>query len=63
MSVNAEWHRDHPMPERATYEQRLAWHREHAQACACRTPPPDIAAALAAEPAAERHPPEEGSDP
>jgi hypothetical protein len=49
MSVNAEWHRAHPMPKNATSEQRLAWHREHVRHCSCRQPPPDIAARLAEE--------------
>jgi hypothetical protein len=45
--VNRDWHAAHPMPPRATWEQRVAWHREHAAACGCRQPPPDIAAELA----------------
>jgi hypothetical protein len=49
MKLNADWHRAHPMPPKATFEQRVAWHREHARACGCRKPPPDIAARLAAE--------------
>jgi hypothetical protein len=36
-----------PMPKNATFEQRVAWHREHAAHCDCRKPPPDIAAILA----------------
>jgi hypothetical protein len=35
------------MPPRATFEQRLEWHREHALACGCRKPPAAIAAELA----------------
>ena len=35
------------MPPRPTLEQRLAWHREHAGACGCRPPPPQIAALVA----------------
>lgn len=50
MGLNADWHRAHPMPAKATFEQRLAWHREHVRACGCRKPPPDIAAILAREP-------------
>jgi hypothetical protein len=46
MSLNAEWHREHPMPKHPTLEQRLAWHREHARACGCRKPPPALAALL-----------------
>ncbi|MDO8187683.1 hypothetical protein Q5424_14175 [Conexibacter sp. JD483] len=47
--MNREWHAAHPMPERATFEQRVAWHREHAEACGCRRPPARIAAILAGE--------------
>lgn len=37
------------MPPKATFEERVAWHRDHARECGCRQPPPDIAAALQAE--------------
>jgi hypothetical protein len=47
MSVNADWHAANPMPAHPTFEQRVAWHGEHAVACGCREPPPDIAARLA----------------
>lgn len=56
MPVNAEWHAANPMPPRASFEQRVAWHREHARACACRKPPPDIAARLAEEERETREP-------
>jgi hypothetical protein len=49
MNLNAEWHRAHPMPPKATFEQRVAWHREHARHCGCRKPPPDIAERLERE--------------
>ena len=49
MTLDAEWHRAHPMPKHATFEQRVAWHREHTAHCGCRTPPPDIAKVLAGE--------------
>jgi hypothetical protein len=49
VTVNADWHRAHPMPKNPTFEQRVAWHREHASHCGCRQPPPDIAALLAEE--------------
>jgi hypothetical protein len=47
MSINAEWHRAHPMPKHPTLEQRLEWHREHVLHCDCRRPPPKLAAQLA----------------
>jgi hypothetical protein len=40
--MNAEWHRQHRMPARATIDQRMAWHREHARHCACRPIPPKL---------------------
>lgn len=39
MKLNKEWHLKHPMPEKATLEQRIAWHIEHAKHCACRSVP------------------------
>jgi hypothetical protein len=47
--VNADWHREHPLPPNATFEQRVDWHREHARECGCRKPPQDIAAILEQE--------------
>jgi hypothetical protein len=35
--VNKEWHRLHPMPPKATRQQRIEWHVDHAKACACRS--------------------------
>lgn len=40
--MNAEWHRQNPMPRNATTEQRIAWHNEHARYCACRPIPPKL---------------------
>jgi hypothetical protein len=34
--INATWHKQHPMPPRATPEQRLRWHLAHEKACGCR---------------------------
>ena len=34
--MNARWHDAHPMPPRATLDQRVAWHVAHAKACGCR---------------------------
>ena len=45
--LNAEWHRAHRMPPKATLEQRLEWHVEHQKHCACRDMPATIRAALA----------------
>jgi hypothetical protein len=39
MQMNREWHEGHKMPEKATEQQRIEWHIEHAQACGCRPIP------------------------
>jgi hypothetical protein len=39
MAINAEWHRQHPMPRNPTLEQRLAWHLAHREQCGCRPMP------------------------
>jgi hypothetical protein len=40
--LNREWHLAHPMPAKASFEQRVQWHRAHAAACRCREMPEDI---------------------
>lgn len=41
--LNREWHLAHPMPMKSTLDQRVAWHLEHLQNCACRKDlPPTI---------------------
>jgi len=45
--MDREWHAAHRMPKNATFEQRVAWHREHAAACSCREMPAKIAEAIA----------------
>ena len=40
--MNAEWHRRHVMPKGASTAQRIAWHREHQETCACRPIPPGL---------------------
>jgi hypothetical protein len=37
--MNRTWHQRHPMPPRATFEERCLWHEKHAKACACRPVP------------------------
>jgi hypothetical protein len=39
MPINATWHQAHPMPPRATFEERARWHLEHVQVCGCRKIP------------------------
>ncbi len=38
--MNEGWHSAHPMPKDPTFDQRVAWHMEHARECGCR-PMPD----------------------
>ena len=45
--TNREWHKRNRMPARATLEQRVAWHKAHAQNCGCRPVPPTIASLIA----------------
>src|SRR5262245_42613001 len=40
--MNTEWHTRNRMPERATREQRIAWHVVHANNCGCREIPASI---------------------
>jgi hypothetical protein len=44
--LNAAWHDAHPMPKRATLDQRVVWHVAHAKACGCRAIPATVAAEL-----------------
>jgi hypothetical protein len=46
MKLNKEWHLAHPMPEKPTTEQRLAWHIEHARQCGCRDIPEKLKAEI-----------------
>ena len=41
--MNGEWHAAHPMPPKATLEQRVQWHKEHQKHCACREVPKSLA--------------------
>jgi len=42
MVMNITWHSKHPMPARATTEQRVVWHVAHARHCGCREIPPKL---------------------
>lgn len=46
--MNQAWHKEHPLPKRATLDQRIAWHTEHARACGCRPIPESVTNAIAA---------------
>ena len=36
MAINKEWHLKNRMPRNATFEQKVKWHAEHNEHCACR---------------------------
>lgn len=40
--MNKLWHERHKMPTKATLEQRLHWHLEHAKYCGCRPVPSSV---------------------
>jgi hypothetical protein len=40
--MNKAWHAAHPMPPKATREQRVRWHAAHLRACACRPVPESL---------------------
>jgi hypothetical protein len=44
--INKEWHRAHPMPERPTDDDRVAWHLAHARNCRCREMPTGVLAVM-----------------
>jgi hypothetical protein len=44
--LNADWHRAHRMPAKATMDQRIAWHLAHQKACSCRPIPAGVVAAM-----------------
>jgi hypothetical protein len=46
MPINAVWHKAHPMPPKASLEQRIKWHMEHRQECACREIPAKLLAEI-----------------
>jgi hypothetical protein len=47
MSLNAEWHKSHRMPARASLDQRVSWHLAHVKACGCRAIPATVLRELA----------------
>jgi hypothetical protein len=47
--TNKSWHDDHPMPARATLDQRMAWHLAHRKNCSCRPIPAKLASVMQAK--------------
>lgn len=57
MTINAGWHKRHPMPKTPTVEDRIAWHLEHQKECACRPIPPKLQEQMKARsPGSKRRP-------
>jgi hypothetical protein len=46
--LNAEWHKEHPMPKNPTMAERVEWHFAHSDMCGCRPVPPSLVADVAA---------------
>jgi hypothetical protein len=44
--MNTAWHRKNVLEKSAKLERRMAWHREHQEACACRPIPPKLVAQM-----------------
>lgn len=41
-TLNKQWHLTHKMPKKPTIDERMKWHIEHAQYCACRKMSPKL---------------------
>jgi len=50
-TMNEAWHRRNPMPKNPTEEERLAWHKGHAEGCGCREVPRGVRSTIAKGPA------------
>ena len=46
MALNAKWHAAHPLQRSASTPERVAWHLEHQDQCACRPIPASLRAAM-----------------
>ena len=40
--INKQWHDANRMPKNPSVGQRIHWHVQHAQSCACRPFPPKL---------------------
>jgi hypothetical protein len=47
--MNKTWHEQNKMPAKATLQQRIEWHRQHQQHCACREVPSSLLPYIKAE--------------
>lgn len=46
MAINKQWHIKNKMPKRASVNQKIQWHADHARECGCRPIPPNINAKM-----------------
>jgi hypothetical protein len=44
--MNKAWHEKNKMPEKATLQDRIHWHTEHAKHCKCRPIPRELLAKM-----------------
>jgi hypothetical protein len=40
--MNTDWHDAHPLASNAHMDERVRWHLQHADKCACRPIPKDV---------------------
>jgi len=59
MAIDKDWHAIHPMPAKATLDERVRWHVAHAKACGCRAIPATVVREL--ERRGRRVPPRRGA--
>jgi hypothetical protein len=44
--MNAAWHKKNRLPRNASLDERIDWHKRHAENCGCRPMPASIRARL-----------------
>lgn len=47
-TINREWHQAHRLGAKASADERIAWHQQHAQHCRCRPVPAGVLKLMAA---------------
>lgn len=45
--MNTDWHSEHELGSHAPMAERVKWHIQHAEKCACRPIPKDVQDAIA----------------
>lgn len=44
--MNTDWHSEHVLGSNASLDERVRWHLQHAEKCACRPIPKDVQDAI-----------------